>query len=124
MLVNADLSEVAEEIPAGTYAARMVDVEAKESKAGNSYLNWKGEIFDHAEFNGRTFFHMTMLKGKGAFALRDLYTAATGEELPKGSTSFDTEQILGQELRVVLADDFDDEGNKRSFPKVKSITKL
>lgn len=126
MLVQADMSEVTDSAPieAGTYSARMVEVEPKVSKAGNDYLNWKGEIFDHEKANGRIFYHRTMLKGKGAFALADLYAATTGETLQKGSMEMDTDQLIGQDFRVVLVDNVDDEGNVRPFPDVKAVTRL
>jgi len=124
MLVNADMSEVTGNLPPGIYSARMTECEKKESKKGNTYLKWKGEVFDSETHNGSVFFHNTMIAGRGAFGLFDLYKAATGTELEKGSMELNTEQIIGQEIQVTLVESYDQQGNLSNFPEVKSITKL
>lgn len=125
MLIEANLSEVEEmtPVPAGTYQARITAVEAKESKAGNPYLNWKSELIGE-DVNGRIVFHTTPISGKGAFRLQELYRAATHEVLSKESPSFDTEQIIGKEVLMTLTYGVDQEGNPRQWPEVKSVAPI
>jgi len=124
MLINAKLDEVTETITPGTYKTRVVGVEEKVSKAGNPMLNWKTTVFDDLKYNGATIFHTTPITGKGAFRLQEFYLAATGEELTKDSPSFDTEQIVGQEVLMTLVAGLDQQGNPSKWPDVKAVTAI
>lgn len=122
-LVTPDFTEVQGALLPGVYSARVADVEAKTSKAGKPYLNWKLETFgaNDAAANGRVFFHSTPTTGKGAFRLQELYKAAVGEDLVGG---FDTEMLLGREVKAVLVDGVDQQGNAKAWPEVKSVSAL
>lgn len=124
-VIIPDFSEVTERTPVapGTYSARITDCEAKTSKTGNDYLNWKMTLFGTPEIANRVIFHMTPVKGKGAFRLQELYKAAKGEDISKGA-QFDTDQLIGSELSVTLVEGRDQDGNVRSFPDVKAVTAL
>lgn len=125
MLIKPDFSEVTDSkpVPPGVYSARIKDVESKESQAGNTYLNWKLELFGTPEVNNRVVFTATPIKGAGAFRLQQLYKAATGEDI-SATSGFDTDQLIGKEVQVTLVEGKDKEGNVRSFPDVKTISKL
>jgi hypothetical protein len=125
MLVKPDFSEVSgnDPVPPGTYSARIKECEQRESKAGNPYLNWKLELFGTPEVNNRVVFHMTMVKGKAAFRLQELYSAATGEQI-SDKTGFDTDMLIGKEITVTLTEAKDQEGNVRPFPEVKAVAAL
>lgn len=121
-LITPDYSEAqsSQPIPSGTYSARIKDCQEKVGKSsGNPYLNWKLEIFDSEKYNNRIVFLMTMLSGAGAGKLRDLYEAATG--LESDGKPFDTDQLLGKEVKVTLVEARDEHGNVKSFPDVKSV---
>lgn len=125
MLIVPDFSEAAESkpVPPGTYSARIKAVEPKESQAGNKYLSWKLELFGSPEVNNRIVFHRTMISGPGAFRLRDLYAAATGKKIAD-KESFDTMDLIGKELKVMLVEQKDQEGNVSQFPEVKAVARL
>ncbi len=124
-LVTPDFSEVSESkpVPPGVYSARITDCESKTSKAGNPMLNWKLELFGNPDINNRIVFTSTMISGKGAFRLQELYKAATGEAISDRS-GFNTDALIGKEVQVTLVEGRDQEGNVRSFPDVKAIAPL
>ena len=128
MLVTPDLSEVTAPIIPGTYSARIVGVEAKETNFGDDsrqpvqYLRWDLELFGDEKWNGRKIKHDTFTAGKAAFKLQQLFAAATGEVLDKGTT-FDTDQLNGREIAVVVTDT-NWKGEKTRFPEVASVAAL
>lgn len=126
MKIEADLSEVTEPLEPGEYKARVMDGQPKEWKSGTRYIAWKFEIFENEspELNGRNFTHNTPIEGGGAFKLDDLYLAATGEKLPKGKASLDTEQIIGKEFLVTLRKQIDKDGNATKFNEVHTLAAL
>lgn len=120
-LIEPDFSEVTGAIPPGTYAARIKDCEVKDSQKGQKYLNWKLELFGDPEVNNRIVEANTMIAGKGAFKLKELYKAAMGEDL---DGKFDTDSLIGREITVALVQGKDREGNPSQFPDVKSFAPL
>lgn len=127
-LVKPDLSEHTETLTLapGTYKVRVTGCEQKTSVKGSDYLNWKMEVFgaEKAAYNGKWVFMMTPLSGKGVFRLVELYSAATKEKLNPKTPEFDTEQIIGKEVEVTLAEARDQDGNIRKYPDVKSVRAL
>jgi hypothetical protein len=124
MKVKPDLSESIEGVKPGQYQAMTKKCELKESRAGAKYLKWELEITNHPEVSGRKLWTNTMLSGKGAFRLQELYLAATGETLPKDNAEFDTEQIIGQTIGVQVVDGVDQQGQPSGFPEVKKVSRL
>lgn len=125
-LIKPDFSEVADNVNAGTYRARIVDAKMGEwEKEGRKtpYINWRLETFAEAEAknNGRRIWMKTPIVGKGAFRLRDLYRAALGEDL---SGEFDTESLLGKEVEVVVVDGTDREGQPTGYTDVKTVRRI
>ncbi len=122
-IIQPDFSDVAELIP-GAFNARVTKWEQKESQAnpGNFYINWTCDVFgcEDEKLNGQKFWHMTMITGRGAGILKTFYKAVMHKELEKGE-SFDPEDFLGKEFRVVLVND-SYEGQDRI--KVKSVGPL
>jgi len=60
-----------------------------------------------------------MLAGKGAFGIKDLYRAAMKEEL---TGAFDTDMLLGKEVKLTLAAGMQQDGTPSRYPEVKSVT--
>ena len=110
-LVTPDFTESQDPIEAGEYTMRVTGVEEKTSQAGAKYLSWTLETFNEQDpkNNGRKHWHITMLEGRGAGMLKQFYTACTNEAL---EGAFDTEQLIGRELAVVI--NVDDEGRART----------
>lgn len=104
MLVTPDFTESQDTFTPGEYMFRVTGVEQKTSKNDQPYLNWTMEQINAADpkNNGRKHWHITMLAGRGAGMLKDFYKACTGETL---EGQFDTEQLIGKELIVVLGED-------------------
>lgn len=121
MLVQPDFSELSGSLEAGTYNARITAGEVTESKAGKPMIKWTYEVFgsEDKSKNGLTVFDRTMLSGKGAFRLQDLYRAAMKQEL-KGP--FDTEMLLGKEIKITLAMGVQQDGSPSKYPEVKSVS--
>ena len=120
MLVQPDFSEVAGVIEPGVYSARIVGGEVTTSKAGAPMIKWSYEIFGSQVkgVNGQKVTDRTMLSGKGAFRLQNLYRAAMKEEL-KGN--FDTDMLLGKEIQLVLAQGTMQDGSPSQYPEVKDV---
>lgn len=122
-IISPDFSEASESqpIPAGTYKTRITDCEIKTSRKGSKYLNWKLSIFgaegEYANHNNRPVFMATMLDGKGAGRLKELARAALGT-VPQ---TWDTDQFLGKEIEVVLAERRNEDGTVNNFPDVKTV---
>jgi hypothetical protein len=124
-MISPDFSEAADFAPItpGTYKARVIECQTKESKKGATYLRWTMEVFgadESLKVNNRKFWYNTMVTGKGAGNLKSLLRAAMGE-VP---TQFDTDALLGKEVQVVLVQGRDQQGNPSDFPDVKSVSKL
>jgi hypothetical protein len=119
-LIKPDFTEVAGLQP-GNYNARITGGELTKSKAGNDMIKWTYEIFGSEDkgSNGQLVFDRTMTSGKGAFRLQDLYRAAMKEEL-KGS--FDTDMLLGKEIKITLAQGMQQDGTPSKYPEVKSVS--
>lgn len=125
MLIQPDFTEMKEFAPIapGTYSARIVDCEVKDSKAGNQYANWKLELFGTPDVNNRVVFHSTPFKGGWVTKLAELYKAATGQEIDK-KKAFDTDMLIGKEVKVTLAEGRTKDGEVSQYPDVKSVKTL
>lgn len=110
MLVVPDLTECKDTVGPGVYKARILDATmgewaATDSRKAIQFVNWRLTTFGEVEDknNGRSIFAKTPLAGGGAFKIRDLYKAATGEEYKPGG--FDTDQLLGKEVSAIVTTD-------------------
>lgn len=114
MLVNPDFSETQDPIEPGEYKVRITGCEQKTSRNDQPYLRWELTTFASAnpKNDGRKMWHTTMLAGRGAGMLKAFYKAATTEDL---ESNFDTEQLVGRELSVIV--DLDDRG----YTNVKAV---
>lgn len=123
MLLTPDTSECADQITPGEYKVRIKDAkvdkwEGREGRPATSYVEWTLETFGEPEVknNGRYIRYKTPLNGKGAFRIASFYRAVTGSQL---SGSFDTEQLMGREVQVVVGMQKDTE-----YTEVKSVKSL
>src|SRR3990172_1730710 len=122
-LIQPDFSEVLEALPEGTYQAKIVDAEVKQSKAGNTYVRWQMSVFgaDDTRCNGKSVWHSTPVTGKGAFRLQQLVKAGTG--VP-ASGQFDTSDLMGRDVLITVVDGIDQNGEKSGYPEVKAVRTL
>lgn len=118
-LVQADFSEIQDEVTPGTYKGVIKKGEVKAWPSGGQYVNWEIETYGEtdAKNNGRRIFHKTSVSGKGAFMLQRLYKAATGQTL---TGAFDTEQLVGKNVEVVVVDGVRD-GQPTGYVEVKAV---
>lgn len=107
MLVTPDISDVVEVKP-GSYPARIVKatIESTKKDPSKKYVAWHMQIFkgegENEKLNGKPLpIHNTMLSGKGAFGIKQLYKAVTNEEYTTG-TQFDTDDFIGRELYATV----------------------
>jgi len=121
VLITPDLSDMTKPLEAGEYKVRITGAEAGEWRTGTPYVNWKMEIFDHDQANGRMVFHKTPTAGKGIDFLARFYKAAMKQDI---GGAFDADELMSKEVKVVLQYGVDQEGNTRSFPDVKSVAAL
>lgn len=121
MLVEPNFDEIQEDVTPGEYAVRITGADVdKWEKDGRvtHFVKWTLETTgeQEAKNNGRKIFDRTALNGKGAFRLKNLYVAATGES-PSGQ--FDTEMLLGRELKVVVDKDAKGYLNVKSYKRIQ-----
>lgn len=122
-LIEPNFSEVADVIVPGTYQVRIVGAENGTWKSGTKHIAWELETMNETDSknNGRRIWHRTPTEGKGAFRLQQFYRAVTGETL---TGSFDTEQLLGKEVHVTVADGKDKEGNPTGYTEVVAVKQV
>lgn len=116
-MITADFTEAVDKLPVGEYAVRVIDSELKDSKAGNKYISWTLETFgrDDDALNGRKIWHTTPISGKGSGILRQFLTAMG---VDAQNNEFDTDEIHGKELVVVIHED------QEGYMKVKTVKRL
>lgn len=106
-IITPDLSEVNKPIDPGTYAAKIVDVEYKTSKAGNPMIVVGFDVDVNGK-NKRRSAHL-VITGESAFGFEQLLRAThfddVANSLKSGGVPFDTDQLKGQELQVVVDSD-------------------
>lgn len=125
-LVTPDLTQTTDSVGPGSYKVRIKDASmgewpGKDGGPTTKYINWRMETFGEAEpkNNGRAIWLKTPVSGKGAFRLKDLYKAATSEEL---DGQFDTDQLMGCEVAVSVIDGVNFKtGEPTGFTEVKTI---
>lgn len=120
MLVTPNFDEVSGGLEPGVYTARITAGEATESKAGNPMIKWTYEIYgsDAKGANGQLVFDRTMLSGKGAFRLQNLYVAAMKQKL---AGPFDTDMLLGKEIKVTLQNGTQQDGSPSKYMEVREV---
>lgn len=104
MGLNLDFTSVPDSavLPKGTYNCVVYAIEQKISNSsGNPYLNWQFKI-QGGECNGRLIFDMTSLQPQALWKLKaHLKAINPGMDLT-GSLNLDTDELLGNECRVVV----------------------
>lgn len=120
MLVTPNFSDVQDKVEPGEYSVRVVSVDlgewpAKADRGPIKHLQLRMETFgeDMEKNNGRSIFDRVALEGGGAFRLQDL-ASAVDMDVAQG---FDTEDLIGKELRVVVTEN-------NGYMNVKSFGKL
>lgn len=108
--INPDLSQVGP-IPAGTYRAKIIACEVKNSKAGNPMIVPEFEI--SVAGNTRTRSAYVVVTGAGARQFGQLLRATGFDSLANAyadpnvteKPDFDTDDLIGQECTVVIEAD-------------------
>lgn len=92
-----------EVIPAGTYNARVYEVELRTSaNSGNPYINWRFRI-DGGEYDGRQLFFVTSLKEGALWNLKRTLKALRFEGDLEGQVDLgDLDNFLGRQCRIVV----------------------
>lgn len=106
-IITPDLSEVNKPIDPGTYAAKITAVEYKTSKAGNPMIVPQFDVDVNGKRKVRSA-HL-VITGETAFGFEQLLRAChfddVANSLKSNPTPFDTDQLVGQELQVVIDSD-------------------
>lgn len=120
MLVQPDFTEVQDEVKPGTYKVRVKGGKVETTQNGTTIVNWQLETWGESEpkNNGRSIFYRTPASGKAAFLLQRFYKTAVGQPL---TGAFDTEQLIGKQLEVVVGER---EYEGRTFTDVKSVNAI
>lgn len=115
--ITPDFSESAA-LKAGEYLARIAGSELGTSQAGNGYVKWTLTTADNADVKCNNFplTYFTNYTGKGAFAFKRFVEAAVGESIADEIANFNTDDIHGRMVSVVVIDD-----PERGWPKVKAV---
>lgn len=122
-----DFSEAADysTVEPGVYKTRVIESEVKTSAKGNTYINWKLEIFgaegEMSKFNKRTLFAMTMTSGAAAGKLKD-FAKACGRNLESGKP-FSKETFHGCELMIQAEKNIKPDGTE-GFPNIRKFMPL
>lgn len=114
--VKVDFTDVKESsginpkrLPAGDYAATILDVTKKQSKAGNDMLEFVFQLTDH---RSATYPYFVVLDKNSLWKLRNILLAV-GAKVPKGAANIDVARLIGKGVGVSLEDD-EYEGREKS----------
>ncbi len=119
-IINPDTSQALDMSPIepGTYAAKIVDVESKLSQAGNPMIVVKTEVMVDGKVRVRNAF--LVITGQGSYAFDQLLRATGFEALAdqykdpeQENPDFDTDNLIGQEVQVVIDQGLDQNKNLR-----------
>ena len=90
-------------VPAGTYAAKVFNIELKESRAGDSMnLNWQFKI-QGGKQDGRSVFTITSLKPAALWKLKQMLKAIAPDLDTTSIAELDTDMLIGRDCRIVVA---------------------
>ena len=120
MLVTPSFDDVQDEVTPGEYHVQVTGASTGEWRTGTKYSNWELETVNEADpkNNGRRVWHKTPVEGKGVFLLQRFYRAATKQVL---GGDFRTEDLIGTQLKVVLADGLTKEGSLSGYTEIKAV---
>ena len=90
-------------VPAGTYPAKVFNIELKENKAGDGMnLNWQFKI-QGGEQDGRSVFTITSLKPAALWKLKQMLKAIAPDMDTSSVAELDTDDLIGRDCRIVVA---------------------
>ena len=106
MGLNLDFTNVQggdfEVLPKGTYTAAVFAIDQKYSNnGGNPYLNWQFKV-QGGDHNGRIAFDTTSLQPQALWKLKSHLKAIAPDMDLSGSLDLDTDELLGNECRIVI----------------------
>lgn len=114
--VTPNYSEAAEYLPLeeGEYSCEILSCEAKVSKQGNRYLNWKLKTL-----TGNSLYYTTVIEGRGAGMLKHFLKCALGNY---DQGEFDTDELIHRMVNMYLTvkEVETDRGKSRYF-EVKEV---
>jgi hypothetical protein len=116
--ISPDFSEAAG-LKAGEYLARISDSELGEkAETGSKWIKWTLTTADNPEaaMNNFPLTYFTNYVGKGAGFFKRFVEAAVGETIADEIADFNTDDIHGRMVKVIVIDD-----PERGYPKVKSV---
>lgn len=106
------------DVPPGSYRARVVDIQSKESSSGNPMLVWSWEILDGDE-SGSEISSMTSLQPHALFSLKE-HLEAFGIE---GDVEFDTDTLVGKIAKITVAKETyrNRDGEEKEASRIKKV---
>lgn len=116
--VTPDFNE--RSLPPGTYRARILSCEMKQSKKGTNYLNWKLETIDE-EYPNQWIYMMTGMTGKGAQKFKELVQAAYDPSYEGGE--IDTDLLLNCEILITIDRGLNQDGTESKYMQVLSVAR-
>ena len=125
MEITPNFEEIKEEYPvveAGVYPARIIDITSDVGWESEPAVKVTFEIFGDKFVGNRLWWNKLAVDGKGAKKFQHLVRAALGE-LPAAGSSFNTDALLGREVRVLVVNKNSDDG-ATVWANVKSVTAL
>lgn len=121
--IDLDLSDVKDfaPIPDDTYPATINEISEVKQGPKSKYVTATFEIND-GEFAGRKLFRNYPISGAGAGFFTEMVNKATGVELSPGElTSYDTDDLIGAHLQIVVKGEEYPEGSGEFRPQVDKI---
>lgn len=91
-------------VPEGTYSVEVQEVEGPKEGQNSHYMTAILIINDGGDHDGRKFFYNFPITGKGAGIGARFVSLCTGEDVDEEEdiVSFDTDDLIGAELRAVV----------------------
>jgi hypothetical protein len=118
-IVNPDFSE-GPKLQPGSYSAKIIGCEQKQSRQGSPYLNWKFETQTHDRATDRQWiFLATTFSGKGAQLLKSLVKAAKYPAYEGGPIN--TDELIGSLVTLTVDRNYNQDGSESHFPRVIEI---
>lgn len=118
-MITPDFSENPSLSP-GTYPARVVSCDLKQSKTGTPYLNWKFETETRDFATNRKWVYLsTALSGKGAQMLKAVVRATLDPSYDGGS--IDTDRCIGCSVVITVDKRINPDGTESPYLMVTDV---
>jgi len=118
LTIDATEAKSFEPIPDGIYDVRVREISEPKDGPNSTYVNVTFEIED-GDYEGRKLWRVFPITGKGVVFFTDLIAKALGEHIEMGEeTAFDSDDLIDQPVRVVVAQETYEDNTKAAVKKV------